>query len=103
MALKIIWSPLAQQKRKEILTYWNDRNSNPDYSRKLNSLFIEAAKQLAKFPLIGRTSDIDGVRVKIVRDYLLFYEVTDRSIEILTIWDSRQNPDEIKSKMIPRS
>ena len=96
MALKIIWSPLAQDKRKEILTYWNERNSNPDYSRKLNSLFIEAANQLAKFPWIGRTSDIDGVRVKIVRDYLLFYEVTDSSIEVLTIWDSRQDPDKIK-------
>jgi plasmid stabilization system protein ParE len=61
MALRIIWSPLAQQKRKNILQYWNERNANATYSRKLNALFIEAAKQLSKFPYIGRTSDIEGV------------------------------------------
>lgn len=96
MALKIIWSSLAQRKRKEILSYWSKRNASDAYSKKLNALFIEAVRQLAKFPFIGRTSDMDGVRVKIVREYLLFYEVSDIAIHILTIWDSRQDPDEIK-------
>ncbi len=96
MALKIVWSPLAQQKRKELLTYWNKRNSNNSYSKKLNTLFIVAAKQLSKFPNIGRDTDIKGVRIKIVRHYLLFYEVSDTAIHILTIWDSRQNPNEFK-------
>lgn len=98
MALKVIWSPLAQQKRKNILTYWNKHNSSTTYSRKLNSLFIEATKQLSKFPYIGRKSDINAIRVKIVRDSLLFYEVTDSVIEILTIWDSRQDLDELKTR-----
>ncbi|MDW3208368.1 MAG: type II toxin-antitoxin system RelE/ParE family toxin [Reichenbachiella sp.] len=96
MALQIIWSPLAQQKRKTILNYWIERNSSVDYSRKLNALFVQAANQLSKFPKIGRLSDVKGVRIKIVRDYLLFYEITDKAIEILTIWDSRQDPDELK-------
>lgn len=95
MALKIIWSPLAQQKRREILTYWKDRNSSTIYSKKLNSLFIEATKQLSKFPYIGKASDIEGVRIKIVRDYLLFYSISETSVEILTIWDSRQNPNDL--------
>ncbi|WP_422362108.1 type II toxin-antitoxin system RelE/ParE family toxin [Reichenbachiella sp.] len=96
MAHKIIWSPLAQQKRKHILTYWNERNANSSFSRKLNSLFVEATNQLSKFPYIGRASDIEGVRVKIVRDYLLFYEVKGSVIQILTVWDNRQDPDELK-------
>lgn len=96
MALKVNWSPLAQKKRKNILGYWKSRNGNNSYSIKLNSLFKEAAKQLSKFPYIGRLSDIEGVRIKIVRDYLLFYEVTDSTIEILTVWDSRQDPDELE-------
>lgn len=96
MALEIVWSPTAQQKRKEILSYWKERNSSDSYSRKLNSLFIKAVKQLSKFPYIGRSSDIEGVRVKIVRDYLLFYQVKENAVEILTIWDSRQDPEELK-------
>lgn len=96
MALKVNWSPLAQEKRKNILEYWKEQNRNSTYSIKLNSLFKEAVQQLAKFPYLGRASDIEGVRVKIVRDYLLFYEVTKSSIEILTVWDSRQDPDELK-------
>lgn len=96
MALEIVWSPLAQQKRKEILAYWKERNGNSEYSNKLNALFIEAVRLLSKFPNIGRESDIKGVKVKIVRDYLLFYEVSDARLEILTVWDSRQNPDELQ-------
>ncbi len=96
MALRIVWSPLAQQKRKEILSYWKERNSSNTYSRKLNDLFIEAGRQLSIFPKIGRNSDIEGVQVKIVRDYLLFYEVADGAILILTIWDNRQNPERLK-------
>lgn len=96
MALEVNWSPLAQQKRKNILKYWKERNGNSTYSIKLNSLFKEATRQLAKFPHIGRPSDVEGVRIKIVRDYLLFYEETESSIEILTVWDSRQDPDELE-------
>lgn len=96
MALKVNWSPLAQEKRKNILEYWKERNGNGVYSIKLNSLFKKATQQLSKFPYLGRSSDIEGVRIKIVRDYLLFYEVTESSIEILTVWDSRQNPSELK-------
>ena len=93
MALQVNWSPVAQKKRKDILNYWRERNGNNTYSIKLNSLFKEATRQLSKFPSIGRKSDIEGVRIKIVRDYLLFYEVTEQSIEILTVWDSRQDPE----------
>lgn len=98
MALQVIWSPLAQQKRKDILKYWIEHNGSNTYSIKLNYLFKEATHLLSKFPNIGRTSDIQGVRVKIVRDYLLFYEITESTIVILTIWDNRQNRQELKIK-----
>ena len=96
MARKVIWAPLAQQKRKEILLYWIERNKSKDFSRKLNKLFIQAANLLAKHPNIGQLTDYHQVRVKIVRDYLLFYEYTESTIFILTIWDSRQNPEKLK-------
>lgn len=96
MARKVIWSPLAQQKRKEILEFWIEKTQSKNYSIKLNNLFKESTKLLSDHPNIGRKTDINGVRVKIVRDYLLFYEFSDSSLNILTVWDSRQNPDKLK-------
>lgn len=98
MARTVIWTPLAQRKRKEILEFWTERNKSTAYSKKLNSLFKEAAKLLSDHPNIGRRTDFPGVRVKIVRDYLLFYEYTDTKIYVLTVWDSRQDPDELKTR-----
>ena len=55
-------------------------------------LFKQAAYLISNHPKIGKPTNYGNVRFKIVRDYLLFYEeMTDR-IEILLVWDSRQNP-----------
>ncbi len=48
------------------------------------------------FPQIGKVTDDTRARIKIVRDYLIIYEETATQISILTIWDSRQDPDRLK-------
>lgn len=53
-------------------------------------------------PEIGRKSDIEHVRVKIVRDYLIFYESTTDVLYILSVWDSRQDPNKLKIKKASR-
>ena len=92
MVKKIIWSVTAQNDRKEILSYWIDRNKSSTYSKKLNLLFNDAAKIIAKFPKIGKPSGYRDSRIKIVKDYLLVYVEFDTFISIITIWDARQNP-----------
>ncbi len=81
--LKIIWTEKANLERKEILDYWIHRN-------KSNNL-----KLLSSNPNIGRKTKFDNVRVKIIRDYLLFYEILEKEILVLSIWDGRRNPDDI--------
>ena len=83
---------MAQHDRKEILSYWIDRNKYSVYSKKLNLLFIDAVKINAKFPKIGKPSGYKESRIKIVKDYLLVYIEFDTFISIITIWDARQNP-----------
>jgi plasmid stabilization system protein ParE len=95
MARQVIWSLRAQDDRKKIFTYWNHRNKSNAYSKKLNGLFKEAISLLKKYPNIGRQTTDKLVRVKIVRDYLIIYEATEKEIFILTIWDSRQDPEEL--------
>ncbi|WP_454244582.1 hypothetical protein [Psychroflexus sp. MBR-150] len=34
--------------------------------------------------------------MKIVRDYLIIYEIKKENIFILSIWNSRQNPEKLK-------
>lgn len=95
MVKGIIWTFRAQQDRKAILTYWTQKNQSKEYSRRLNSLFKRAVKLIATHPRIGRRTDYDNVRVKIVRDYLIFYEEKSEQIFILSIWDTRRNPEDL--------
>ena len=96
MAKQVIWSLRAQNDKKEILDYWRQRNKSNTYSKKLNELFKESIKIILDFPQIGKVTDDTKARIKIVRDYLIIYEETETKIFILTIWDSRQDPDRLK-------
>ena len=91
MARQIIWTDSAQIERREILMYWIQRNKSNVFSRKLNKLIVSAIKEISKNPTIGRKTNIEWVRVKIVRDYLLFYSISPKSIFILSIWDGRRD------------
>ncbi len=91
MAKKIIWSLNAQKDRKNILQYWNKKNQSNRYSIKLNKLFKDAVKIILNYPGIGKLTDKENIRIKIVKDYLIIYEDLEKEIHILTIWDSRQN------------
>lgn len=91
---RIKWSTTAKLELKEILDYWNKHNQSTTYSKKLLKLFKAENALLAKFPHIGTKTDLPNVRQRIVRDYLLFYEVTKSQIKILSVWDGRQNPKE---------
>lgn len=95
MVKRVIWSPLAKIKRREILEYWIKRNKSKTYSRKLNSLFKDAQNLISQYPEIGTPTDDPKVKQKLVRDYSLIYELTGDLIIILTVWDNRQDPDKL--------
>jgi toxin YoeB len=99
MVRQIVWTLNAQEDRRRIFKYWNNRNKSTIYSKKLNMLFRESLKLVCKRPYIGKRTDKNNVRAKIVRDYLIFYEITDSHIVVLTIWDCRQDPEENKYKI----
>ncbi len=96
MAKQVIWFLRAQNDKKKILDYWRQRNKSNTYSKKLNELFKESIKIILDFPQIGKVTDDTRARIKIIRDYLIIYEETETQIFILTNWDSRQDPDNLK-------
>lgn len=89
----------ANFERKEILEYWINRNKSKTYSIKLNKLFVETMRRVADFPEIGRKTDFDeNVSLKIVRDYLVFYECDESQIKILAVWDGNRDGSKLKIK-----
>ncbi len=99
MVRKIIWSANAKADKTEILKYWISRNKSNNYSKKLNLLFKEAINFISKNPGIGHLTIKENIRVKIVRDYLIIYEITVDSIHIHAIVDGRRNPEDITERL----
>jgi plasmid stabilization system protein ParE len=96
MAKKVVWTQTSIQDRFKIYEFWLNKNKSNLYSEKLEKLFIEASKLLAEFPEIGTQTDLNDVRVKVVRDYKIFYINLNDSIQIIRVWGTRQNPDELE-------
>lgn len=80
----------------EILEYWIDRNKSASYSIKLDHLLEASLVIISQFPEIGKPTDVPFVRIKILRDYLIYYRIESEHIDILTVWDSRRNPQKFK-------
>ena len=92
---KIVWSSIAKADLSNILEFFYIRNRSKTYSKKLNSKVRKAIRLLSKHPLIGIQSDVENVRTLVEGDYAIFYQVTEETIRIITIWDCRQNPDNL--------
>ena len=95
---KIIWSHRAKIRLFEIMEYFAKRNNSKTYSEKLYSKFNKELKLLLKHPELGIKTEIESVRGLIIDNYILFYEVLDEVIVVHSVWDTRQNPDNLKIK-----
>lgn len=93
----IIWSDRANLEFKEILEYYTKRNGNSEYSLKILLKTEQFLKTLKENEFIGRLTSNKTTRVMVMDVYLIFYEIHQHQIEILSFWDNRQNPkDRIK-------
>jgi len=93
---KIIWSSRANLDLFEILDFYYKRNGTKTYSKKLNAKVCKSVRLLAKYSEIGIQTDINNIRNLIIGDLEVFYEIKSETIEVVTIWDSRQNPEDLQ-------
>lgn len=94
--MKIIWSPTARTKIKEILEYISE--DNPNAALTLIDQFESKVEKLKLNPESGRVLPElknDKIREIVVhKNYGVIYEIYPDSIDILTIRHFRQNfPD----------
>ncbi len=91
--MKIIWSPTARTKTKEILKYVAE--DNPDAALSLIDQFEVKVEKLKENPELGRVLPElknDKIRELVVhKNYGVIYEINPDIVEILTIRHFRQN------------
>jgi plasmid stabilization system protein ParE len=92
--VKIEWSLEARLDLLDILEFYIQRNGNSIYSKKLNTRINNSIKLLAKNPFLGKQSDYPSIRALITGDYHIIYEVFDKLIMIIMIWDCRRDPED---------
>lgn len=95
---KIIWSETATIMLFDILDFYRNRNQSDVYSKKLFKKIRKSVSWLKKYPKMGVETDIENVRSLVIENYILFYKNEKLTLIILSIWDTRQNPDLIKIK-----
>ncbi len=88
---EIIWSQRAKEELKEILEYYNTRNGSTKYSLKLIDEIEDLLNTLSQSEFIGRLTANKKTRVVVMKVYLVFYEINENKIEILSFWDNRQD------------
>lgn len=73
-----------------------ERNKSDHYSKKLEFFFKQTAALISIYPEIGVQTDIPYIRVKVVKDYKVFYWNNKDSVQIIRVWDSRNDPGKLK-------
>lgn len=91
--MRIVWSPTAKNKIKDILEYISE--DNPDAALKLIDDFEAKVGKLRENPESGRIlpeTNNTSIRELVVHEnYGIIYEINPGVIEILTVRHFRQN------------
>jgi plasmid stabilization system protein ParE len=96
MTKNVVWSRRAEIDMTEIKAFYDKRNKSTAYSDKLLKAFQNTADLIEKYPHLGRLSSYDRVRGVVVSNFILFYEILEKHVLILTVWDCRQNPEQLE-------
>lgn len=91
----VIWTKTADMQFVGVLEYWANRTKSTTFSKKLIKLVEQKTQQISKTPFIYPTSGFKDHRIAIVKDFSIFYKVTEEDIIITAFWDNRQNPDKL--------
>jgi plasmid stabilization system protein ParE len=93
MSLPIQWSPRAKEEFATILSFL-DVNHGGDVAYDCLERVESAVSLIAQFPSLYPISDFEGVRRAVIHPYIsVFYSIGYNFIEILKIWDNRQDPE----------
>ena len=91
----VVWTKTADIQFVSVLEYWAKRNKSNFYSKKLIKVVSKCTEQLANNPFLGKASDFKNTRAFTLRNFSIFYQVTNTQLIITAFWDNRQNPQKL--------
>ncbi len=96
MSKKVLWSPLAESDFRFSLFYlesnWNNAVVN-QYLNKIDHLVNQITTNPEQFPLVNNKKKIR--KCVVTKHNTIFYREKNDVIEILRIFDTRQNPTKL--------
>lgn len=93
MALEIIYAPQFADSLKAILTFFDERNGSDKFSKKLMKMIHRQIRLLATMPEIGRLTDFPGVRILFVERFGIEYQIRDKVILVIDIYNCQTDPE----------
>ena len=97
MISQVKWTKEAKFQFKDILDYWNQRNGSSRYSEKLINIVDQTIERLLEFPEMGRVTENERIRLKIIKEYFIYYSYDTDRFTVLGISDMRRDPKYLKS------
>jgi plasmid stabilization system protein ParE len=99
MAKQIIWSPSAESDFANILEYlqenWEERVTN-QFIDLTEGILAQISINPRQFPLIHKKQKIR--KCVITKHNTLFYRESNSQVDLLRIYDTRQDPNTLKFK-----
>ncbi len=93
MAREVIWTPRAEEDLLTVCSYL-DREWGERVKRAFLAEVEEVVDCILTFPNIYCSSGHADIHEALVTKHnLLFYRITEGRIYLLTLWDTRQDPD----------
>lgn len=100
--MKIIWTDFAKNELKQIFDYYK-KEASQRVATKLTQTIVKETFKLSKHPKIGQKEDLlksrsQSFRYLVVKNYKIIYWINESKfrIEIVDLFDTRQNPVKIK-------
>ena len=91
----IVWTRTADLQFIGILEYWVEKNKSYVFSKKLLKLVIKRTLEISENPFIYKSTDFKDVRVSSLKNFSIYYKITDEQIIVSAFWDNRQNPKKL--------
>ena len=97
---KIIISPEAKEDLKNILSFltenWGDQVVQ-EFLQKLNTFYYIVSVNPRLFGYYNKSKNIR--KYLISRQNIIYYRIRNKEVQIITVFDTRQNPSKLRKKI----
>jgi len=97
---KIVISPEAKEDIENILSYLNKNWGNlivQEFLQKLNTFYYIVSVNPRLFGFYNKSKNIR--KYLISRQNIVYYRIKNNEVQIITIFDTRQNPSKLRKKL----